>query len=235
MQPTPTTLGTDEQPHFDKFGHEWWDPNGRLKTLHDINPIRLRYIQDHVDISKKKILDVGCGGGLLTESMALCGSLVTGIDISQHLVDIADKHARQANLNITYICATAEEFSTTYQHSYEIITCMELLEHVPDPTLIIHACRKLLKPNGLLFLSTINRSLTAYLKTKVIAEYLFRLLPVGTHEYEKYSRPSEIATWCRQVDFKVIDISGMSYIPFLRKTYLKDALDTNFLLCAKAC
>lgn len=224
-----------QESSFNALSHEWWNENGALKTLHDINPVRLRYIKKSVNLTNKKILDIGCGGGLLTESMASCGGLVTGIDISKNLIQIATEHARETNLNITYICNTAEEFATTQQSSYDLITCMELLEHVADPISVIDACRKLIKPNGLLFLSTINRNWKAYLYTKILAEYLLRLLPVGTHEYAQYNRPSEVAAWCRTSNFTVVDISGMAYIPFLRTAYIHDNPHINYLLCAQAC
>ena len=223
-----------EKSKFNSFASDWWDPEGQLRTLHDINPTRLAYIEDHINLTNKKILDVGCGGGLLTEAMTSKGALVTGIDISEQPLAIAETHARQAELEITYISTTVEEFSSDHKHEFDIITCMELLEHVPDPGSVIHTCMHLIKPGGLLFLSTINRNLKAYVQTKIAAEYMLKLLPVGTHEYSKYIRPSELASWCRESDFTVIDISGISYLPFIRHCQLKDKPDVNYLLCAQA-
>ena len=223
-----------EKSKFNSLASGWWDPEGELQTLHDINPTRLVYIEDHFDLTNKKVLDVGCGGGLLSEALASKGGLVTGIDISENLIEIADEHSQQANLNISYVCTTAEDFSSEHENTFDAVTCMELLEHVPDPQSVINACMHLLKPGGLLFLSTINRNLKAYLQTKIAAEYLLKLMPAGTHEYAKYIRPSELASWCRTSGFTVIDISGISYLPFIRQCHLKDSPDVNYILCAQA-
>ncbi|RKZ47450.1 MAG: bifunctional 3-demethylubiquinol 3-O-methyltransferase/2-polyprenyl-6-hydroxyphenol methylase [Gammaproteobacteria bacterium] len=223
-----------EKSKFNSLASEWWDADGELQTLHDINPTRLAYIEDHVDLTEKKILDVGCGGGLLSEALASKGGLVTGIDISEHLLEVAEEHSQQAGLDISYVCTTVEEFSTEHENFFDIVTCMELLEHVPDPQSVINACMHLLKPGGLLFLSTINRNLKAYLQTKIAAEYILKLLPAGTHEYAKYIRPSELASWCRASGFTVVDISGISYLPFIRQCHLKDSPDVNYILCAQA-
>ena len=223
-----------EKSKFNALASEWWDPEGELQTLHDINPTRLGYIEGHIDLADKKILDVGCGGGLLSEVLAAKGGLVTAIDISEQLIEVAREHSKQTKLNISYACTTVEDYSSGHENTFDVITCMELLEHVPDPESIINACMHLLKPGGLLFLSTINRNLKAYLQTKIAAEYLLRLLPVGTHEYSKYTRPSELASWCRSSGFTVIDISGISYLPFIRQCHLKESPDVNYILCAQA-
>jgi len=234
MKNRPENIDLHEKSKFDSYASDWWDPEGQLRTLHDINPTRLNYIEDHINLKNKKILDVGCGGGLLTEAMASGGSLVTGIDISEQLLEVADAHAKQADFEITYVYTTVEEFSSDHKHVFDVITCMELLEHVPDPVSVINACMNLIKPGGLLFLSTINRNLKAYIQTKIAAEYMLKLLPVGTHEYAKYIRPSELALWCRKSGFTVINISGISYLPFIRYCRLKDKPDVNYLLCAQA-
>jgi len=223
-----------EKSKYNSLASEWWDPEGELQTLHDINPTRLAYIEEHIDLTDKNILDVGCGGGLLSEALASKGGLVTGIDISEHLIEVADEHSQQANLNISYVCTTVEGFSTGHENFFDIVTCMELLEHVPDPQSVINACMHLLKPGGLLFLSTLNRNLKSYLQTKIAAEYILKLLPAGTHEYAKYIRPSELASWCRASGFTVVDISGISYLPFIRQCHLKDSPDVNYILCAQA-
>jgi 2-polyprenyl-6-hydroxyphenyl methylase/3-demethylubiquinone-9 3-methyltransferase len=227
-------IDPDEKSKFNAHASEWWNTDGELQTLHDINPIRLSYIDDHIDLTDKQILDVGCGGGLLTEALASRGGLVTGIDISEDLLQVADDHARQTNLDITYTCTTVEDFSSQHQNAFDVITCMELLEHVPDPESIINACMHLIRPGGLLFLSTINRNLKAYLQTKIAAEYLFKLIPVGTHDYSKYIRPSELTAWCRTSGFTVINISGISYLPFVRQCHIQDKPDVNYILCAQA-
>ncbi len=234
MKNSAENIDLDEKSKFNALASEWWDPQGEIQTLHDINPIRLNYIEDHIDLEDKQILDIGCGGGLLTEALADKGGLVTGIDISEDLLHVADDHAKKANLDITYICTTVENFSSNHNNAFDVITCMELLEHVPDPGSVINACMHLIKPGGLLFLSTINRNLKAYLQTKIAAEYLLKLLPVGTHEYSKYIRPSELASWCRASGFTVIDISGITYLPFIRHCHIKDKPDVNYLLCAQA-
>ncbi len=234
MKNTTENIDFAEKSKFNSHASEWWDPDGELQTLHDINPTRLAYITDHVDLAEKKILDVGCGGGLLSEALASKCGLVTGIDVSEHLIEVAEKHSKQANLNVSYVCTTVEDFSSLHENSFDVVTCMELLEHVPDPQSIINACKHLIKPGGLLFLSTINRNLKAYLQTIIAAEYLLRLLPVGTHEYSKYTRPSELASWCRTSGFTVIDISGISYLPFIRQCHLKNSPDVNYILCVQA-
>lgn len=223
-----------EKDKFSVLASKWWDRDGELQILHDINPLRLGYIEGHINLTAKRILDVGCGGGLLSESLSRKGGLVTGIDISESLIKVADDHAQQANMNINYHCATIENFSTEHKNSFDVIVCMELIEHVPDPESIIDSCMYLIKPGGLLFLSTINRNLTAYLQTKIIAEYLLRLLPVGTHDYSKYTRPSELYSWCQTSGFTVINISGISYFPFIRRCHLKGSPDVNYILCARA-
>ncbi|SMN11058.1 3-demethylubiquinol 3-O-methyltransferase [uncultured Candidatus Thioglobus sp.] len=223
-----------EQSKFDALATEWWDINGPLSILHDINPTRFKYIKRYTSLHNKKILDVGCGGGILTEIMALDGGLVTGIDIAKHLIRIASNHAQQTNIDICYRCTTIEELLPAEENKYEIITCMELLEHVPNPSSVINACSKLLKPKGWLFFSTINRNLRAYLQTKIIAEYLCKLLPIGTHDYAKYSYPSEIAAYCRACSLTVVDVSGFSYLPLLRRSYIKDKPDVHYFLCAQA-
>ena len=234
MKNSTENIDLDEKSKFNALASEWWDPQGEVQTLHDINPVRLSYIEDHIDLADKQILDIGCGGGLLTEALADKGGLVTGIDISEDLLHVADDHAKKANLDITYICTTVENFSSNHNNAFDVITCMELLEHVPDPGSVINACMHLIKPGGLLFLSTINRNLKAYVQTKIAAEYLLKLLPVGTHDYSKYIRPSELASWCRTSGFTVIDISGISYMPFVRKCSIKDKPDVNYILCAQA-
>lgn len=232
-------LDPAEKAKFNALASDWWDPDGQLQTLHDINPVRCSYIQKYVDqqlgdLSNKKILDVGCGGGLLTEFLATKGGLVTGIDVSEQALEVADTHAQQAHMEIEYNCTTVEDYASTQANTYDVITCMELLEHVPDPASVINACRDLLKPGGLLFLSTINRNLKAYLQTKIVAEYLLNLLPRGTHDYSKYSRPSELAAWCRNAGFSVLDISGIAYLPYLRHCRITANSDVNYLLCAQA-
>ncbi len=223
-----------EKSGFDWLASRWWRADGELKTLHDINPTRLRYIKERVDVAGETVLDIGCGGGLLTEALAGEGATVTGIDISRPLVQTASKHAAQQGYVIEYLCTTPEDFAVGNASTFGVITCMELLEHVSDPPSLISTCMRLIKPGGWLFLSTINRNLKAYLQTIIVAEYALKLLPVGTHDYRQYALPSEVSMWCRQAGFSVLDISGLSYIPWFGYACLKRSPDVNYLLCARA-
>lgn len=224
---------SEEKSKFNALATDWWETDGSMGVLHDINPVRLEYIQRHADLKGKHILDIGCGGGILAEAIASQGGIVTGIDISEQLIKIANMHRQKKNLDITYACTTVEKWSNKQKYTYDVITCMELLEHVPDPISILQACKQLIKPQGLLILSTINRNLNAYLQTKIIAEYLLRLIPAGTHEYKKYRLPSELASWCRNSGFNIMDISGMTYLPMLRKAYISDKSGVNYLMCVQ--
>jgi len=221
---------------IDKFNHNasnWWDKNGELKTLHDINPARLEFIVSHCELNHKKILDVGCGGGILTESLTKLGSIVTGIDLAGDLLQVAREHAKQNELNITYLQTTIESFAEVKSQCYDIVSCMEMLEHVPDPRSIIQAISQLVKPNGYVFLSTLNRTLKAYLMAIVGAEYILRLLPKKTHDYDKFIRPSELAKWLRDCNLELISIKGLQYQPFSRKAVITTQVDVNYLVCCR--
>lgn len=221
-----------EQSRFDSLADDWWNPDGQLRTLHDINPLRLGYIMDRVNLSGKSVLDVGCGGGLLCEAMASEGAIVTGIDISNS-ISVAISHSHSGNYSIRYEQISPEALALSNTQQFDVITCMEMLEHVPEPESIIKACANMLKPGGDLFLSTINRTPVAYMTAILGAEYILKLLPGGTHHYSKFIRPSELATWCQTHNFNILDISGMTYIPVLRKAVLNDIPAVNYLMHAQ--
>ncbi|MCB1737713.1 MAG: bifunctional 2-polyprenyl-6-hydroxyphenol methylase/3-demethylubiquinol 3-O-methyltransferase UbiG [Gammaproteobacteria bacterium] len=217
---------------FEALASRWWDANSEFKPLHDINPLRLDYI-DRLSrgIQGKRVIDVGCGGGILAESMAAKGATVTGIDMGGAPLQVARLHLLESGLEVDYQQATAEDFATDHAGEYDVVTCMEMLEHVPDPGSVIAACRRLVKPDGHVFFSTINRNPKAYLFAIVGAEYLLKLLPKGTHDFRKFIRPSELADWARAAGLSFQDMVGMQYNP-LSKTYRlsKDDLDVNYLV-----
>ena len=228
------TRNTDaeEVDKFEQLSEDWWDPNGSLRTLHVINPVRLQYIDDARSLQDCRVLDVGCGGGLLSEAMARRGARVTGIDASDGAIRTATAHAAEQALEINYQAVTAEEFAETGKEQFDIITCMELLEHVPDPHSLLSACTRMLKPGGDLFLATLNRNIRAYLGAVIAAEYLLRLLPRGTHDYGKFLKPSELAHSLRMLGLEVVDISGMHYVPGADRCFINDDPSINYLLHA---
>jgi len=219
---------------FEALASRWWDKNSEFKPLHDINPLRANYIDQRSPVAEQKIIDVGCGGGILAESLAQRGAYVTGIDMGEAPLTVARLHALETGVSMTYEKITAEEKAQQYPGEFDIVTCMEMLEHVPDPASVIKACADLVKPNGDVYFSTINRSPKAYAFAILGAEYLLKLLPKGTHEYSKFIRPSELAQWLRQAGLELQNISGMTYNP-ITKNYKLDAHDVsvNYLLHAK--
>lgn len=225
-------IDTEEIAHFAALANHWWDVHGPLRTLHDINPTRLAFIAQHTKLNDKNILDVGCGGGILSEALAKAGAHVTGIDQEPHAIQVAINHAKKSNLNIHYQCISVETLVEESQ-KYDMITCMEMLEHVPYPAKIIQSCVQLLKPQGKLFLSTINRTLKAYALTIVGAEYILNLIPKHTHQYERFIRPSEMAEWLRQKDFDIKAFSGLHYNPCTHSASLTDDLTMNYLAVAQ--
>ena len=216
---------------FTNFAATWWDPNGDMKPLHQLNPLRLSYIQQHIALNNKRILDVGCGGGILSESLTKAGAEVTGIDLTPAIIDVAQQHAKQEQLSIQYQCISVEEFAPTQANQFDGITCLEMLEHVPDPTSIVKACATLLKPGGMLFFSTLNRNLKSYLFAIIGAEYLLRLLPIGTHEYGKFIRPSELKQWAATADLSLANLKGIRYNPLTQAFTLSSDTDVNYLMC----
>lgn len=229
------TLNVDsaEIAKFNALAHDWWNPNGHFKPLHDINPLRLGYIQQHLNLAQKSVLDVGCGGGILAESMAKLGAKVTGIDLSEAAITIAKQHAKTENLSINYRQTEVESLLKPDSEQFDVVTCMELLEHVPNPAILIDACAKLTKPDGLVFFSTINRNPKAYLYAVIGAEYLLNLLPKGTHDYKKFIRPSELDTWARQANLRAQEFIGMTYHLLTREYHLTKNIDVNYLVCCR--
>jgi 2-polyprenyl-6-hydroxyphenyl methylase/3-demethylubiquinone-9 3-methyltransferase len=231
--PSGLNLVPEELSKFDTMALRWWDPLGDCRPLHEINPTRLQFITDRVSLSNLKVLDIGCGGGILAESMAKRGADVIGIDASLSLVEVARLHALESDLkNVSYLETTAEEYAAMYPAEFDVITCMELLEHVPDPALLIASCAKLVKPNGHLFFSTLNRNPKAYLLAILGAEYVLKLLPKHTHSYEKFIRPSELENWLRKADLSLNELAGIHYNPFFHRAKLTSDISVNYLAYA---
>lgn len=218
---------------FAELAHRWWDKTSEFKPLHDINPLRLAYIERTAGLAGKKVLDIGCGGGILAESMAVQGAEVLGIDLGQAALNVAKLHGLESGVHVEYELLSAETLAQTRPHAFDVITCMEMLEHVPDPASIVQACAALVKSGGYVFFSTINRNLKAYLLAVVGAEYVLNLLPRGTHEYEKLIKPSELTQFCRAARLTPTDIIGMSYHPPTRTYTLNKNTDVNYILCAR--
>jgi 2-polyprenyl-6-hydroxyphenyl methylase / 3-demethylubiquinone-9 3-methyltransferase len=231
-----TSLNTDpkELNTFDNAAQDWWNPAGAFKTLHDINPLRLQFITEATVLAGKNVLDVGCGGGILAEALARQNARVTGIDMSAKSLSIARNHAALENLTIDYLQTTVEEFAQSHPGEFDVITCLELLEHVPDPVSVVQACAQLVKPGGELFFSTLNRNLKSYLLAIVGAEYVLKLLPKGLHAYEKFIRPSELASWLRACDLELLQLAGIAYNPISRHYQLSTKTDVNYLVHCRA-
>lgn len=220
----------------DKFGelaHRWWDPNSEFRPLHDINPARLAWIDRHVGLHGKHAIDVGCGGGLLSEGMASLGAQVTGIDLSEKALAIARLHLYESGHVIDYRLVAAEDMAAEAPSRFDLVTCLEMLEHVPDPASTVAACARLVKPGGQVFLSTINRNPKAYLLAVVGAEYVFNLLPRGTHDYTRFLKPAELARLCREAGLEVLEITGLRYNPLRRDASVGVDTDVNYLLRAR--
>ncbi|HEV8644683.1 MAG TPA: bifunctional 2-polyprenyl-6-hydroxyphenol methylase/3-demethylubiquinol 3-O-methyltransferase UbiG [Burkholderiales bacterium] len=219
---------------FSQLAHRWWDPNSEFKPLHDINPLRLDYIDRIVNLPGKKVLDVGCGGGLLSEAMAARGAKVTGIDMGDKPLKVAQLHLLESKLDVEYQKVEVEQLARDQPHHYDVITCMEMLEHVPDPASAVNACAELLAPGGRCFFSTINRNPKAYLFAIVGAEYILKLLPRGTHDYSRFITPAELARFCRGAGLSPQRVTGMSYNPFTRTYSLGTDSSVNYILSAQA-
>ena len=222
-----------DQTELDKFSqlaHRWWDPNSEFKPLHAINPLRLDWIDKHAELSGKVVLDIGCGGGILSESMAQCGANVTGIDLSEKALSVARLHLLESGNQVDYRNISAEDLAAQEPGRYDIITCMEMLEHVPHPASTIAACAALVKPGGHVFFSTLNRNPKAYLLAVVGAEYVLKMLPKGTHDYAKFIKPSELSRWAKSVKLEPDELIGMTYNPFSQRYRLGHDTDVNYLL-----
>lgn len=229
---TEHTLNFDPQEiaKFEELASRWWDPDSEFKPLHEINPLRLEYIDRRSSLKDKKVVDVGCGGGILAESMALKGANVLGIDMGKAPLSVAQLHKLESGAELEYQQITAEELAAKEAGQYDVVTCMEMLEHVPDPASVIAACSKLVKPDGHVFFSTINRNPKSYLFAIVGAEYIMQMLPKGTHDYSKFIKPSELENWARAADLHLRELTGMSYNLLSKKYSLGHDVDVNYLM-----
>jgi len=229
---TIQTLNADvlELQKFGELAHKWWDKNSEFKPLHEINPLRLNYIDNLVSLGAKRVLDVGCGGGILSESMYFKGADVTGIDLGEQALNVAKLHQLESGAKVNYELISVEQLALEQPASFDVVTCMEMLEHVPDPASIVAACARLVKPGGSVFFSTINRNPKAYLFAVLGAEYILNMLPKGTHDYAKFIKPSELSTWVRQSGLNVSGMRGMSYQPLTQLYSLSDDVSVNYLL-----
>ncbi|MGC6406283.1 bifunctional 2-polyprenyl-6-hydroxyphenol methylase/3-demethylubiquinol 3-O-methyltransferase UbiG [Bisgaard Taxon 45] len=232
-------IDQQELDKFEKMAKSWWDPQGDFKPIHQLNPLRLSYIAQQANgLMDKKVLDVGCGGGILSESMAKHGARVTGIDMSSAPLQVAKNHALESGLHIDYQQITIEDFlqnqTALYaekgdDEKFDVITCMEMLEHVPDPSSIIASCKQLLKPNGTIFFSTINRTLKAWALVVLGAEYVLKMLPKGTHDYDKFIKPAELLNWCDDAELTCLDMAGYHYNPLTGKFWLNQDVSANYM------
>ena len=233
MTTTPGNVDPAEVAKFSELAHTWWDPQGELKSLHDINPLRLGWIQSQCPLRGLAVLDVGCGGGILTHAMAQAGADALGIDLATKSLQIAKLHALEAQSTDTYRHVAVEALAQEMPASFDVVTCMEMLEHVPDPASVVAACAQLVKPGGWVFFSTINRNLRAFAQGIVAAEYVLNLVPRGTHEYAKLIRPSELASACRQNDLNLVASQGLTYNPLTKRYFLTDDIGVNYMIAAR--
>jgi 2-polyprenyl-6-hydroxyphenyl methylase / 3-demethylubiquinone-9 3-methyltransferase len=230
-----TNADPKELAKFSELAHKWWDPESEFRPLHQINPLRLGWIEQCAGpLDGKRIVDVGCGGGILSEAMARQGARVLGVDLAERSLKVAQLHAMEAGIdNVAYREVAAEALAEEQPGQFDIVTCMEMVEHVPDPAAIVAACAKLVKPGGWVFLSTLNRSPKSFLFAIVGAEYLLRMLPAGTHEYAKFIRPSELATWSRSAGLDLLHTRGMQYNPLTKRYWLSGDTSVNYLLACR--
>ena len=232
MSAGPTNVNPAETAKFDRLAARWWDPDGESRPLHDLNPVRLAYVASRSTLAGTRALDVGCGGGLLSEAMARAGAEVTAIDLAPAVLDIARLHLHESGLAVDYRLTSVESLAIAMPTVFEVVTCMELLEHVPDPASVIRACAALLKPGGRLFLSTLNRTPLAFGAAILGAEHVLRLLPRGTHRYDRFLKPSEVAADLRAAGLVLDDLSGIAYNPLTRRARLVRGVAVNYLACA---
>jgi 2-polyprenyl-6-hydroxyphenyl methylase/3-demethylubiquinone-9 3-methyltransferase len=230
--PTPETRNVDpaEIARFRSAASRWWDPDGEMRPLHDLNPVRLQYVERAGPLAGRAVADVGCGGGLLAEAMARRGGRVVGLDLAAELLEVARLHALDSGVEVDYRLEPAEQHALASPGRYDVVTCMEMLEHVPDPASVVTALAALVRPGGHVFVSTLNRTPRAYLMAVVGAEYVLRLLPAGTHTYEKFIRPSELAAWARAAGLVLVDVAGLEYDPFSRSARLTSDARVNYLM-----
>lgn len=227
---SPPNVDAGEIAKFEALAQRWWDPAGEFRPLHELNPLRLAFIKERTRLAGARALDVGCGGGILAEAMAREGANVLGIDLAQAALQVAQLHALESGAQLEYRLASSEELASAAHETFDIVTCMEMLEHVPEPDRVLADIARLLRPGGQLFVSTINRNLKAFLLAIVGAEYLLRLLPRGTHDYARFIRPSELAGWARRAGLEVVDIVGIEYNPLTRRFLQSDDATVNYLM-----
>jgi 2-polyprenyl-6-hydroxyphenyl methylase/3-demethylubiquinone-9 3-methyltransferase len=230
---TATNVHLHEIHKFGSMAERWWDLQGEFKTLHDINPLRLQFIQQYADLAGKRVVDVGCGGGILTEGLAKAGADALGIDLSEDLIDVADLHGLETGVNAHYQIISVEELAEQQAESFDHVTCMEMLEHVPDAGSIISACAKLVKPDGMVFFSTLNRHPKAYLLAIAAAEYVLQMLPKGTHDYKTFIKPSELCQSARAAGLELQGMVGISYNPITKQFSLGKDIDVNYIAAFK--
>jgi 2-polyprenyl-6-hydroxyphenyl methylase/3-demethylubiquinone-9 3-methyltransferase len=233
MNATSPNVNPAETAKFDKLAARWWDANGESRPLHDLNPVRFDYVAERVALKGAKALDVGCGGGILSESLARAGATVTGIDLAPRVLEVARLHLHESALHVDYREISVEALAAEMPGAFDVVTCMEMLEHVPDPGSVLGACATLLKPGGTIFLSTLNRTPLAFAAAIVGAEYALNLLPRGTHHYSQFIRPAELATALRATGLVLEDVRGLAYNPLSRRASLARSVQVNYLACAR--
>lgn len=226
-------IDNNEVNKFSSLAKIWWDANGELKTLHQVNPLRLKFVKKFTDLDNKNIIDIGCGGGILTESLATPSNNVYGLDASPEAINVAKEHSKVSNLNIEYINSTIEDFTENNTVEFDVITCMEMLEHVPDPESIIASIAKIIKKDGIFFASTLNRNLKSYLLSIVAAEHILKMVPQGTHQYSKFIKPYELIKVAEKYGFEALEITGVHYNPLLNNFKLGKGADINYIIAFK--
>lgn len=230
----PLNVDTAEIAKFEEIAHQWWDLTGDFKPLHQINPVRRQFIAQHVgDLFGKEIIDVGCGGGILAESLAKLGANVTGIDMGDEPLNVAKLHALESGVTVNYQKIPAEQMAAEKPEHFDVVTCMEMLEHVPDPASIVTACANMVKPGGLVFFSTLNKTIKSYLLAILAAEKVFKIVPDGTHEHDKFIKPSQLMRWGDDAGLRCIDAAGIHYNPVNENHKLIKSLDVNYILCCR--
>lgn len=233
MQTTHTNVSPEEIARFDKLAARWWDPEGESRPLHDLNPVRTAYVAERVSLRGANVADVGCGGGLLSESLARAGARVTGIDLGEKVIEIARLHLHESELTVDYRVQSSADLAAAEPQRFDVVCCMEMIEHVPDPEALVKDLAGMLKPGGSLFMSTINRTPAAFGAAIIGAEYVARMLPRGTHHYAQFLKPSELARLLRHADLELEDVSGLGYNPLTHKAWLSRITAVNYLLCAR--
>lgn len=232
--PKTQNVDPNEISKFEQLASRWWDRNSEFKPLHDINPLRANWIDNLAPLAEKTVLDVGCGGGILCEALAQRGATVTGIDMGDAPLAVANLHKLESGVSVDYQKSTAEDFAVKHQQAFDTVTCLEMLEHVPDPSSVVKACSEMVKPGGSVFFSTINRNPKSFLFAIVGAEYVLNLLPKGTHEYAKFIRPSEMASWIREAGLELDQMTGLVFNPITKKYSLNERdVSVNYMLCAR--